>query len=291
LCYRKSDSSWNFTYAVSAIGASRQCRSKEARKHGQNLRLAKKENTMAFDTLNLADCRIAYQRQVGNENVPGVVFLSGFASDMEGTKATFVSQKCSDENISFVRFDYRGCGKSSGVFSEWTIGAWLEDSLAIFDLQTTGPQIVVGSSMGGWLGLLLSSKRPSRVKAFIGVAAAPDFTEDLVWNKLTPPEQESLLRDGYIYERDDVDKRAPISRTLIEEGRQHLVLRQPLNIQCPVRLLQGMNDHEVPWELAPRIASHVSSNDVLVTLVKNGDHSLSSEDNLELLWQTIASVR
>lgn len=242
---------------------------------------------MTLEFLSLADCRLAYQRQVGDKNNTGILFLSGFASDMEGTKATFLSKRAAERNGPFVRFDYRGCGKSTGDFAKATIGAWLKDTLAVFDQLTEGPQIVVGSSMGGWLGLLLAAARPARVKAFIGVAAAPDFTEYLVWAKLTPAEREKIRRTGVYYEKDELPSRqAPITFGLIEEARKHLVLNKPLALPCPVRLLQGMKDADVPWEYALRIVQHIASDDARVTLVK-GDHSLSTPKDLEMLAQTI----
>ncbi|MFA4994679.1 MAG: alpha/beta hydrolase [Bdellovibrionales bacterium] len=242
---------------------------------------------MTIEFLSLADCRLAYQRQVGDKNRPGILFLSGFASDMEGVKASFLSKRAVERNWPFVRFDFRGCGKSSGEFAKATIGAWLEDTLAVFDKLTEGPQIVVGSSMGGWMGLLLAQARPTRVKAFIGVAAAPDFTENLVWAKLTPAEREKVRRTGVYYEKDELPSRqAPITLGLIEEARRHLVLDKPLALPCPVRLLQGMKDTDVPWEYALRIIQHISSDDARVTLVK-GDHSLSTQRDLEMLERTI----
>jgi pimeloyl-ACP methyl ester carboxylesterase len=244
---------------------------------------------MSVAFLTLADRRIAYQRQVGDSARPGVIFLGGFASDMTGTKAIFLSEQCARQGLSFVRFDYRGCGQSPGIFTDGTIGAWLEDSLAVFDQLTVGPQIVVGSSMGGWLGLLLAKARPERVKAFIGVAAAPDFTEDLVWEKLTRLQRETLLRDGLIYEEDaPPDHRVPLTLRLIEEARGHLLLRSALSLSCPVRLIQGMKDAEVPFAHAQRIAEHVTQDDVQVTLIKNSDHRLSQPENLGLLWRLVA---
>ena len=237
---------------------------------------------MTIEFLSLADCRIAYQRQVGNNNSPNILFLGGFASDMTGTKATFLSNHAVAHDLSFIRFDYRGHGQSSGVFSEMTIGAWFEDTLAVFDNLTEGPQIVVGSSMGGWLALLLAKARPERLKAFIGVAAAPDFTEDLIWEKMTPAERENLRHGGSLD-----DGGAPITMKLIEEARKHLVLRSPLPLPCPVRLLAGMKDENVPWKYALRIAEHISGDDVRVTLIKNGEHSLSAPENLDVLWKAI----
>lgn len=159
--------------------------------------------------------------------------------------------------------------------------------MAIFDQLTEGPQIVVGSSMGGWLGLLLAAARPERIKAFIGVAAAPDFTQNLVWEKLTDAEREKVRRTGVYYEKDELPSRqAPITLGLIEEARKHLVLDKPLTLPCPVRLLQGMKDTDVPWEYALRLLQHITSDDARVTLVK-GDHSLSTQKDLEMLERTI----
>jgi pimeloyl-ACP methyl ester carboxylesterase len=243
---------------------------------------------MALEVL-IADRQLAYQRQVGSPDHPGIVFLGGFASDMQGSKALFLSERCAANNISFVRFDYSGCGQSPGSFAEGTMSAWLDDSLAVLDRLTQGPQIIVGSSMGGWLGLLLAKMRPARAKAYIGIAAAPDFTEDLVWDKLTGAQRETLLREGQIYEDDaPEDHRIPLTLALIEDARQHLVLRTQISIPCPMRLLHGMKDREVPAPFAQRIADHVNQDDVRAILIKNGDHRLSTPADLTLLWHTIS---
>ena len=244
---------------------------------------------MTIEYLTLADRSLAYQRQVGNNKNKGVLFLGGFASDMEGNKATFITERCAEAGLGCVRFDYRGCGVSPGRFAEGTIGAWLKDTLAVFDQLTQGEQIVVGSSMGGWLGLLLARARPERVKAFVGIAAAPDVTEELIWDKLPPLRREAFLREGVFYENDaPPDRQVPITLDLIQDGRQHLVFRSRFALSCPIRLLQGMNDKEVPWTYASRIADHVEQDDIRVTLVKNGDHRLSAPKDLDLLWQTVA---
>ncbi len=242
---------------------------------------------MTIEFLSVADRRLAYQRQIGKKSCPGILFLSGFASDMEGTKATFLSECAAKHELSFVRFDYCGCGKSNGKFTEGTIGRWLDDALAVFDKLTEGPQIVVGSSMGGWLALLLAKQRAARVRALVGVAAAPDFTEDLIWDKMTDEEKDALLRDGLFYEKTDPERRAPITRALIHDARSHLVLRTQLQFDFPVRLFQGMRDQDVPWPCAVRLAEHMECEDLRLTLVKNGDHSLSSPEQLEMLWETV----
>jgi len=244
---------------------------------------------MTIDLLSVADCRIAYQRQLGNKNIPGVIFLSGFASDMQGVKASFLARQCVNHNISYVRFDYRGCGRSEGKFTDATIGLWLDDALAVLDRLTEGPQIVVGSSMGGWLGLLLSKRRPERFRAFVGVATAPDFSEDLIWEKMDPSERDAIRRDGFFFEKNQpADHAPPITLRFIDDARNHLVLRTPLKLPFPVRLLQGMNDADVPWQTGLRLAEHIACNDLYLTLVKNGDHSLSEPQHLDLLWKTIS---
>lgn len=232
--------------------------------------------------LTLPDGRLAYQRLVGEKNSPGIVFLGGFASDMTGTKATYLAERCAAAKISFLRFDYRGNGQSSGDFKDYTIGSWFADTCAVLDQLTEGPQIIVGSSMGGWLGLKLTLQRPERVKALIGIAAAPDFTEDLLWAQLKPEQRSAVERDGFIH-----DGHAPITLKLIEEARQHLLLRAKINVTCPVRLLQGMKDDAVPWQHALRISENITHGDVQANLIKDGDHRLSRDQDLEVLWRTV----
>lgn len=238
---------------------------------------------MTPDFLTLPDGRLAYQRLRGKKNGTGVVFLGGYASDMTGTKATFLAQHCADEGISFLCFDYQGHGQSSGDFKQCTIGSWFQDTCATFDQLTEGPQIVIGSSMGGWLGLMLAAQKSERIKALIGIAAAPDFTEDLMWLRMTPDQRADLEKDGFVQ-----DGHAPITKKLIEEARTHLLLRSKIPVSCPVRLLQGLHDTEVPWQHCLRITENIDHNDVRTILVKDGDHRLSRDQDLDLLWQTIA---
>jgi pimeloyl-ACP methyl ester carboxylesterase len=243
---------------------------------------------MLPEFLTLPDRRLAYQRLSGHADKPGVLFLGGYASDMAGTKACFLAEYCASRNISFTRFDYSGHGQSSGDFKEGTIGTWFDDSMAVFDRLTEGAQIVIGSSMGGWMGLMLGVKRPQRIKAFIGVAAAPDFTEDLMWEMFSNEQRKQLQRDGLIYDENaPPEERAPITLKLIEEARAHLMLREPITLTCPVRLLQGMQDRDVPWTYAPRIADTILGDDVRVILVKDGDHRLGREQDLDLLRQAV----
>jgi pimeloyl-ACP methyl ester carboxylesterase len=190
-----------------------------------------------------------------------------------------------------LRFDYSGHGESEGSFEEGTIGAWFADALAAFDALTEGHQIVVGSSMGGWIALLLARARPERVAALVGIAPAPDFTEDLMWAKMTPEKREELLARGVIHEPSDYgEKPYAITKALIEDGRRHLLLRGPLAVSGKVRLLHGMRDPDVPWELSPKIASVLTAADVRVTLIKDGDHRLSRDQDLDLLRATLGEL-
>lgn len=230
--------------------------------------------------------KIAYEKIEGKN--PGVIFCSGFMSDMQGTKALALENFCRELHCSYVRFDYRGCGQSSGEFTEGTISRWLEDTLAILDQVTTGPQIVVGSSMGGWIALLLALARPERIKAYIGIAAAPDFTEDLMWATATAEQQAELLNNGVIYEKSDYsDQGYIITKALIEDGRQHLLLRDSIALQVPVHLLQGMQDKDVPWQRSMLLTEKLQSQDIRLTLIKDGDHRLTREQDLALLRQTL----
>ncbi|MDP9126789.1 MAG: alpha/beta hydrolase [Pseudomonadota bacterium] len=207
---------------------------------------------------------------------------------MTGTKADFLAERCAAADISFLRIDYRGHGQSSGTFTDGTIGAWFEDTCTVFDRLTEGAQIVVGSSMGGWLACLLAVGRAARVHALIGVAAGPDFTEDLVLPHLTEPQKERLEKDGVIYFKAPPPAQPmPITKRLLVEAKAHLVLDKPLSILCPVRLLQGMEDEDIPWQHALRVAAAIGQGDVQVTLVKDGGHRLSRPQDLALLWRTV----
>jgi pimeloyl-ACP methyl ester carboxylesterase len=219
--------------------------------------------------------------------LPGVVFLGGFASDMTGTKATFLESHCRKRGQAFVRFDYFGHGRSSGRFADGTIGRWRDDALAVIDRLTQGPQILVGSSMGGWLMLLAALARPRRIAGLVGIAAAPDFTEALMWAELSPAAREQLLRTGQWLEPSRYGPDLPITRRLIEEGRRHLLLDAPVAIAAPVRLLHGMADPDVPWRWALRIAERLTGADVVVTLIKDGDHRLSRPEDLARLAATV----
>ncbi len=219
---------------------------------------------------------------------PGIVFLGGFQSDMTGTKARFLEEFARARGLAFVRFDYSGHGASSGNFESGTIGAWVEDSIAVLDRLTGGRQILVGSSMGGWLMLLAALARASRVAALVGIAAAPDFTQSLVWERLSATDQEALMAEGRLVVPSSYSESPTIlTRALIEEGRRHLLLGAPIPIHCPVRLLHGMNDPDVPCRLSLELVQRLETEDCRLTLIKDGDHRLSREQDLALLAATI----
>ncbi|WP_428493311.1 alpha/beta hydrolase [Rhodopila sp.] len=232
--------------------------------------------------------KLAWAHHPGRE--PTVVFLPGFRSDMTGDKATALAAFCADRGHAMLRFDYSGHGASSGDFLAGTIGAWSADALAVIDALTTGQLILVGSSMGGWIALLAAIARPDRVAALVGIAAAPDFTQRLMWDAMTPAEQATLRRDGVLYVPSQYGDPTPITHALIQDGANHLLLSRRIPIRCPLRLLHGQADPDVPWDLALQIAEQAESQDVRVSLVKDGDHRLSRPADLALLRQTIAAL-
>ena len=235
--------------------------------------------------------RIAYHRtRAGNESDgrPGVVFLGGFKSDMTGTKATFLEEACRERGLAFLRFDYTGHGQSSGDFEAGCIGAWARDAMDAIEALTQGPQVLVGSSMGGWISLLAARARPERVAALVTVAAAPDFTEDGMWAEFSDAQKAELAETGRVALPSDYgDEPYVITRRLIEDGREHLVLRTPLNLPFPVRLLQGTADADVPQERALALLAHAQSPDLRLTLVKGADHRFSGPAELALLAATL----
>ncbi len=235
--------------------------------------------------------RIAYARRPPAEltrDGKGVVFLSGFRSDMTGSKATFLDAHCAARGLACLRLDYSGHGQSSGAFTDGTIGRWAEEAIAAIDAQSEGPQILVGSSMGGWIMLLAALARPRRVAALIGIAPAPDFTEALIWDRLDDGQREKLLTEGRLEEPSQYsDEPTVITRSLIEEGRRHLLLSAPIGIHCPVRLLHGMADPDVPYQVSLELADRLAGDDVRVTLIKDCDHRLSRAQDLALLAQAI----
>ena len=222
--------------------------------------------------------------------VPTVVFLPGFMSDMTGEKALAVEAFCRARGQACLRLDYSGHGASGGAFEDGTIGRWCEDALFLIDTLTEGPLVVIGSSMGGWIALLVALARPARVVGLIGIAAAPDFTETLIWEAMAPPERAALLRDGVLRVPSAYGGEQIVTRALIEDGRTRLLLGAPIAIACPVRLLQGIDDPDVPWETACKLSAALVARDVRVSLIKDGDHRLSRPQDIALLCATLAAL-
>ncbi len=228
---------------------------------------------------------IAYHARGGKK--PGIVFLTGLLSDMTGGKALALESRCRETGRAFLRFDYTGHGASSGAFAEGTIGAWADDAVFALDELTQGPQVLVGSSMGGWIMLLAALARPERIAGLLGIAAAPDFTEDLMYGELTPEQRETIEREGRIEIPSDYEDPYVITKALLDDGRNNLLLRGPIPLTCPVRLIQGMKDGDVPWKTALAIQDRLTGGDVEVILVKEGDHRLSGPDDLTRLTRTL----
>ena len=221
---------------------------------------------------------------------PTVLFLPGFRGDMTGDKATALAAFCAARGQAMLRFDYSGHGASGGQFEHGTIGMWAQDALTVLDRLTEGEVILVGSSMGGWLALLTALKRPERIAAIVGVAAAPDFTERLMWDAMTFEERAKIMRDGILRVPSKYGEPTPITYRLIEDGRTHLLLNNPILLDCKVRLLHGQADPDVPWELALRTAERLTARDVEVILIKDGDHRLSRPRDLAVLRRTIVAL-
>jgi pimeloyl-ACP methyl ester carboxylesterase len=241
---------------------------------------------------------IAVRAQVGEhlDAAPGLFWLSGFRSDMNGTKAAALAHWADAARRDCVRFDYSGHGESGGVFLEGTIGCWLAEALAVFDGFCRGPQIVVGSSMGGWLALLLVRALRQRqegakasVTGLVLIAPAVDFTEELMWKRFTPAIKRELEEKGVWSRPSEYSAEPyPITRRLIEEGRSHLLLAGMIETGCPVRILQGVEDSDEPWRHAVELVSRLASDDVVLTLVKDGDHRLSRPEDIERLIRAVA---
>ena len=233
---------------------------------------------------------IAYHRTSGKS--PGVVFLTGFKSDMKGSKALALESYCQQRGQAFLRFDYTGHGQSSGAFEDGCIGQWADDAVCAIDQLTEGPQILVGSSMGGWIMLLAALKRTKRIIGLIGIAAAPDFTEDLMWKELSDPQRKKIAINGYVDLPNCYDDQKPyrITHKLIEDGKNQLLLKGLIPLDMPIRLIQGVKDDDVPWSTAERIMEQVSSDDVEVTYVKSGDHRLSKDHDLSRLIRTLGGL-
>ncbi len=231
--------------------------------------------------------QIAYEQTTGR--APGVVFMGGFRSDMTGTKALFLQDWAQAQGRGFIRFDYSGHGQSSGRFEEGSIGDWAADAMAVLGL-TDGPQILVGSSMGGWISLLIARAMPEKVAGLVTIAAAPDFTEDSMWDRFDGGQRAELLSKAVVYLPSDYGTPYPITKRLIEEGREQLVLRTPLSLPMPVRMLQGTADRDVDQSVALRLLGHATGPDLRLTLVKDADHRFSTPECLALIRAAVDEV-
>lgn len=237
--------------------------------------------------------KIAYSKVIPKtgKEIPGIIFLGGFRSDMTGTKAQFLENWALKNELPFIRFDYSGHGKSEGKFTDGCISDWKEDALSVLDELSSGPQILVGSSMGGWIALLLAKERSKRIKGLVGIASAPDFTEDTIWQNLDKASKEKLIKMGQI-ELPSSYSEEPliITKKLIEDGRKNLILTEHLTLNCPIRLLQGMQDPDVHFSQAIDLSQSLGDNDIQLKFVKRGDHSFSSDECLCLIIEAINSL-
>jgi pimeloyl-ACP methyl ester carboxylesterase len=236
---------------------------------------------------------IAVRARAGS--APGLFWLSGFNSDMQGTKALALDAWAAAHSRACVRFDYSGHGISGGAFIDGTIGRWLEESTAVFDRFCDGPQVVIGSSMGGWMALLLAreiARRHGQSRADLAglvlIAPAPDFTEELMWKGFSPEVREEIETKGVWLRPSQYGEPYPITRALIEEGRDHLLLGSAIEVGCPVRILQGAQDPDVPWQHAFALAHRLPSDDVVLTMIQDGDHRLSRPQDIARI---IAAVK
>ena len=233
--------------------------------------------------------QIAYHKNDGA--TPGIVFLGGFKSDMDGTKAIHLEAWARARGFACLRFDYSGHGASSGRFDDGAISDWAADAEAAITALTDGPQILVGSSMGGWISAILMTKIAHRIAGFVGIAAAPDFTEDSMWAGFSERQRAELRDAGQVSLPSDYGDPYVITKRLIEDGRKNLVLRKPLPAPFPVRLLQGTADEDVETAVALRLLDHLDGPDVRLTLVRGADHRFSTPECLDLITSAIEEVR
>jgi pimeloyl-ACP methyl ester carboxylesterase len=240
--------------------------------------------------------RIAVRARAGSG--PGLFWLGGFNSDMRGTKALALDAWAMEHDRACIRFDYSGHGESGGAFIDGTIGRWLEEGLAVFEQFCRGPQVVIGSSMGGWMALLLAraiAKREAAEADLAGlvlIAPAPDFTEQLMWNAFSDEVREEIRTNGVWMRPSEYGDGAPypITRALIEEGRNHLLLGSAIEVGCPVRILQGAQDPDVPWQHAFALAHRLPAEDVVLTMIQDGDHRLSRPQDIARILAAVAEI-
>lgn len=236
--------------------------------------------------------RIAVRVREGR--APGLFWLGGFKSDMRGTKAEALAEHAARNGHACLRFDYSGHGESGGRFEDGTISRWLEEARAVFETYAEGPQIAIGSSMGGWVALLLAralAARPAPKAHLAGlllIAPAPDFTEELMWAEFSPDVRREIEEKGsWLRPSAYGEEPYPITRALIEDGRKHLLMNQPIELGCPVRILQGVQDPDVPYAHVLKLVSCLAQDDVVLTLIKDGDHRLSRPEDIERLLRVV----
>ena len=238
--------------------------------------------------------KLAFSQVIGGKNrknSPGVVFLSGLKSDKEGTKAVFLSKWAEKNERDYLRFDYRGHGKSSGIFEDTSISDWLDDTKRIIMGLTSGPQILVGSSLGGWISLLFAKMFPQKVAGIIGIAAAPDFTAQYASNNLTKDQRQELLSARKLsFYSEYFDQPLVITQKLIEDGNNNLILTKEQSINCPVRLFHGSHDEDVPLSTSINILKRINSNDMQLQIIKGIDHRFSTPDCLELIKKAVEQL-
>jgi pimeloyl-ACP methyl ester carboxylesterase len=238
--------------------------------------------------------RIAVRARAGG--APGLFWLSGFNSDMRGTKALALDAWAAEQGRACVRFDYSGHGESGGALTDGTIGRWLEESVAVFERFCRGPQVVIGSSMGGWMALLLARQIARRavsraaLAGLVLIAPAPDFTETLMWNRFSPDIRREIETKDVWLRPSQYGEPYPITRALIEEGRNHLLLGSAIDVGCPVRILQGAQDPDVPWQHAFALAHRLPSDDVVLTMIQDGDHRLSRPQDIARIIAAVAEI-
>jgi pimeloyl-ACP methyl ester carboxylesterase len=238
--------------------------------------------------------RIAVRARRGG--APGLFWLGGFNSDMKGTKALALDAWAAEHGRACVRFDYSGHGESGGRFADGTIGRWLEESVTVFSQFCEGPQVVIGSSMGGWMALLLARElgRGAQTRAALAglvlIAPAPDFTEVLMWNGFSPEVRDEIMTKGVWHRPSPYGEPYPITRALIEEGRNHLLLGAAIDVGCPVRILQGAQDPDVPWRHAFALTHRLPADDVVLTMIQDGDHRLSRPQDIARILAAVAEI-
>jgi pimeloyl-ACP methyl ester carboxylesterase len=241
-----------------------------------------------------ASRRIAVRARQGG--APGLFWLGGFNSDMGGTKALALAAWAAEQGRACVRFDYSGHGESGGDFLDGTIGRWLEESIAVFEQFCAGPQVVVGSSMGGWIALLLAralarrAAPPASLAGLVLIAPAPDFTEALMWAGFSAEIRHEIETKGVWLRPSSYGAAYPITRGLIEEGRNHLVLGNAIEVGCPVRILQGAQDADVPWQHAFALMHRLPVDDVVLTMIQDGDHRLSRPQDIARMIAAVAEI-